>query len=280
METIDPFLKWPGGKRWLVQKYGLQMPSGCKRYMEPFLGSGAVYFYLKPTKAVLSDSNQELINAYKCIRDFPDIIDRRLKYLHKRHGEKLYYKMRNKTPKTDVGKAIRFIYLNRTCFNGIYRVNLKGEFNVPMGSKSIVQYPAGYLDSLSRLLKYATLKVNDFENTIDMAGDGDFLFVDPPYTVKHNNNNFIKYNAHLFSWADQVRLSSAIRRAASRGAHIMLSNADHSSIRMLYCDFGNHNRVDRASVLAADSQNRCRTTELLITTFKTKMGEQVAGEEH
>jgi DNA adenine methylase len=170
-------------------------------------------------------------------------------------------------------RAIRFIYLNRTCFNGIYRVNHKGEFNVPMGSKILVKYPDGCLCSIAAHLSTVSLKVADFEDTLDGTGQGDFVFVDPPYTVMRNNNNFNKYNASLFSWTDQVRLSSAIKRAAARGAEIMLSNADHHCILTLYYDFGHHHRITRSSVLAAESGHRCMTSELLITTYKPQNGE-------
>ncbi len=265
----EPFLKWPGGKRWLVQRYATLFPTTYRRYFEPFLGGGAVFFYLSPPRTVLSDSNPDLINAYKCIRDYPDIIDRRLRSLHAHHDSRLYYRMRAMKPRSDIGRASRFIYLNRTCFNGIYRVNRQGEFNVPMGSKDLVKYPDGYLSLISERLGSASIKVGDFEDTIDSSGKGDFVFVDPPYTVMHNNNNFIKYNSKLFSWTDQIRLASALRRAVSRGAKIMLSNADHISVRTLYCKFGYHHKVDRSSVLAAESARRLRTSELLITTYKT-----------
>lgn len=269
---IEPFLKWPGGKRWLVQRYAVFFPTTYRRYFEPFLGGGAVFFSLSPIRAELSDSNPDLINAYKCVRDYPDIIDRRLRILHAYHGSNLYYRMRAMKPKSDIGRAVRFIYLNRTCFNGIYRVNRQGEFNVPMGSKDLVEYPDGYLSLISERLKSASIKVADFEDIIESSGKGDFVFVDPPYSVMHNNNNFIKYNSRLFSWVDQVRLSSALKRAASRGAQIMLSNADHVSVKTLYCEFGYHHRVDRSSVLAAESAKRCRTSELLITTYRTSDG--------
>ena len=271
---IEPFLKWPGGKRWLAIRYSDLFPMGCRRYIEPFLGGGAVFFHLRPERALLADSNTELVNVYKCLKADPECLDRRLRRLHAQHGESLYYKMRAMAPRSPIGRAVRFLYLNRTCFNGIYRVNRKGKFNVPIGSKKLVQYPEGYLLSVSKCLRNASIKVADFEDTIDEAGAGDFVFADPPYTVMHNNNNFIKYNANLFSWSDQVRLSSALRRAASRGALIMLSNADHSSIRTLYCKFGQHRRVSRSSVLAAESDRRCKTTELLITTYEAANGEQ------
>jgi DNA adenine methylase len=266
---VEPFLKWPGGKRWLVQRYAELFPSEYSRYFEPFLGGGAVFFFLSPVRAVLSDSNHELINTYKCVRNYPDLIDRRLRSLHAHHGSMLYYRMRAMKPKSDIERTIRFIYLNRTCFNGIYRVNKKGEFNVPMGSKDLVEYSDGYLSLISARLGSAFINEADFEDTIDSSDKGDFVFVDPPYSVMHNNNNFIKYNSNLFSWADQVRLSLALKRAVSRGVQIMLSNADHMSVKNLYCDFGYHHKIERSSILAAKSTKRCKTSELLITTYRT-----------
>lgn len=263
----DPFLKWPGGKRWLARQIDTLLPSGYKRYLEPFLGSGAVYFHISPRQAILSDSNNELINAYQCLKNNAEEIDKRLASLQRRHSETLYYRIRAMNPVDPVGRAVRFIYLNRTCFNGIYRVNLKGKFNVPMGSKDRVEYPDNYLKDVAATLKHASIRERDFEKTIDAAVKGDFVYVDPPYTVMHNNNNFVKYNANLFSWKDQIRLAAAIKRAARRGAAIMLSNADHLSVRELYKGFGYHRSVNRASVLAAGSQHRRPTTELIVTSY-------------
>lgn len=263
----EPFLKWPGGKRWLVQQHATLFPSSYRRYLEPFLGGGAVFFHLLPASAVLSDTNPELINAYESLQQFPVLIGRRLRSLQKQHSKELYYRIRATLPTTALERAVRFIYLNRTCFNGIYRVNRNGDFNVPMGSKNLVEYPEGYLQTISNCLSKASLHTADFENIINRADRDDFVFVDPPYTVMHNNNNFIKYNDRLFSWSDQLRLASALMRAASRGVKLMLSNADHHSIRELYREFGNHYRINRSSVLAAEASHRCQTTELLITTY-------------
>jgi DNA adenine methylase len=148
-------------------------------------------------------------------------------------------------------------------------VNLQGEFNVPIGTKAQVEYPLPYLASVADSLCNAVLHACDFEKTIDKAGSGDFVFVDPPYTVMHNNNNFLKYNAPLFSWSDQVRLASAIKRADKRGALLMISNADHRSVRDLYSGFGKHYSVSRSSVLSADPEHRRKTTELLIINYET-----------
>lgn len=273
----EPFLKWPGGKRWLVQRHATFFPSSYRRYLEPFLGGGAVFFHLLPASAVLSDTNPDLINAYECLQQHPVLIDRRLRSLQKQHNGELYYRIRAIAPTDALERAVRFIYLNRTCFNGIYRVNYNGDFNVPIGSKNLVEYPEGYLQGISDCLSKASLQAADFEDTIDGAGKGDFVFIDPPYTVMHNNNNFIKYNDRLFSWSDQLRLASAIKRATSRGAEIMLSNADHHSIRELYREFGNHRRINRSSMLAAEASHRCQTTELLITTYALPNGEQPRG---
>jgi DNA adenine methylase len=266
---LEPFLKWPGGKRWLVHQYASLFPSQYRRYLEPFLGGGAVFFHLTPQRAVLSDTNSDLINAYQCLRKHAKVIEKRLFDLQQKHSKEFYYRVRATRPADTIEQAARFLYLNRTCFNGIYRVNLNGEFNVPIGTKDLVAYPKDYLQGIATCLRHASIRVADFEETIDRAVADDFVFVDPPYTVMHNNNNFLKYNANLFSWADQLRLVSAVKRAARRGAAIMISNADHHSVRELYSNFGTHHRVNRVSVLAADFLHRRKTTELLITSYRS-----------
>lgn len=263
----EPFLKWPGGKRWLVKQYADIFPIDYDRYLEPFLGAGAVFFHLAPRRAVLSDRNCELINLYQCLKRDPQSIEFSLARLQKTHCSSLYYKIRDQQPADPLGRAIRFLYLNRTCFNGIYRVNLRGDFNVPMGSKTIVEFPPDYLNHVAKRLQRASVRYADFEDTLSGAQTGDFVFIDPPYTVMHNQNNFVKYNASLFSWADQVRLAASIKAASRRGAKIMLSNADHPSVRALYRGFGCHYQVARSSILSASASFRRKTTELLVTNF-------------
>lgn len=265
---VDPFLKWAGGKRWLIQQYADFLPNRFNRYIEPFLGSGAVFFYLLPNRAMLSDSNADLIETYLALKEAPQRIYDRLKIFQALHCPAFYRMMRTSKPKGTVKRAARFIYLNRTCFNGLYRVNRLGQFNVPMGSKTTIEFPKGYLDSISAALRHAILRVSDFEAIIDEAEAGDFLYIDPPYSVAHNNNNFIKYNANLFSWDDQIRLALAVRKAAKRGVLVMLSNANHRSVKRLYHKFGSHFDLERASMLASDSEHRGKTTELLITNFE------------
>ncbi len=262
-----PFLKWAGGKRWLIEQYSDVFPKRVNKYIEPFLGSGSVFFHLLPSKALLNDSNVELINTFKALQKEPAKIDEYLDLYQLLHSSHLYYKIRKAMSKDPIKRAAQFIYLNRTCFNGLYRVNKNGIFNVPMGSKQLIAFPYGFLEEISSALRGVTLRCCDFEIIINEAKRGDFIYLDPPYTVRHNNNNFVKYNSNLFSWDDQIRLSTAIREADNRGALIMLSNANHRSIKQLYKNFGTHYSLVRLSNLAGNSKFRGKTTELLITNY-------------
>lgn len=264
---IEPFLKWPGGKRWLVSRHSNLFPKKYKRFFEPFLGGGAVFFSLLPSQSQLSDSNAELVNAYNCVKGSHLEIERGLARYQEQHCADFYYKTREEQPSDPTKRAIRFLYLNRTCFNGIYRVNLHGVFNVPIGTKTAVSFERGYLGTVAVSLKKATIKARDFEKAINEAEKRDFVYVDPPYTVMHNNNGFVKYNSKLFSWPDQARLAKALKSADKRGVLVMLSNADHPSVRALYEGFGKPQVLSRHSVLSGDSSFRRSATELLITNY-------------
>lgn len=269
-DDIRPFLKWAGGKRWLATEIKKLIPTDMSRYVEPFLGGAAVFFAVQPSYALLSDANQELIEAYEGIKqDWQGVWDR-LEWHQKRHCAEHYYLQRSSKETFITTKAARFIYLNRACWNGLYRVNLKGEFNVPKGSKERVIFDYDDFAAIANALSSASLCHSDFEVSIDQCGDGDFLFIDPPYTVKHNMNGFVKYNENLFSWEDQVRLRDCLVRAAERGAEIVVTNADHHSIRNLYKGVGNLRTVRRNSVLSADSRYRGEVTELLIALPKKR----------
>ncbi|WP_156255293.1 DNA adenine methylase [Sandarakinorhabdus oryzae] len=265
--ALAPFLKWAGGKRWFADRYVHLIPRNYGRYVEPFVGSGAMFFALSPSQALLSDLNPDLINCYRAIRAAPDAIAKRLAEHHRLHSKRHYYDTRAAKPDDPIERAAWFIYLNRTCWNGLYRVNRKNEFNVPMGTKTSVLLPSDDFQVTSRTLSVAEILHQDFEVTLDAAEDGDFVFVDPPYTVKHNLNGFIKYNDKIFSWADQVRLRDAVVRAAARGARILVTNANHASIRELYDGIGRQLVVGRASVLAASAAHRVQTEELVIQTW-------------
>lgn len=267
-KIIVPFLKWAGGKRWLVKNYSHIFPQKFNRYIEPFLGSGALFFSLQPKKAILSDLNIDLIEAYNVIKGNPAEIKKLLCNHHEKHHKEYYYSVRSSIPTNSVERAARLIYLNRTCWNALYRVNLKGEFNVPIGTKSSVVLPSDNFDNVASILRHADIYSADFEETINKSKKNDFLFVDPPYTVKHNTNAFVKYNETIFSWDDQIRLMEALISADKRGAKILLTNANHTAIEKLYEGKFRAMAVNRKSVIAASSKNRGTTSELLISNFK------------
>lgn len=263
---VTPFLKWAGGKRWLAQRSFNIFPEKFGKYIEPFLGSGAIFFALRPEDALLTDINEELINAYKAIKRRRNMLTSALERHANNHSDEHFYLMRSLRPLGSVDRAARFIYLNRTCWNGLYRVNQKGEFNVPRGTKNRVLIEDDNFSAVSRALGGAVVKVSDFESSVDQAGEGDLLFLDPPYTVKHNNNGFIKYNDKIFSWEDQLRLNAAVKRASNRRALIVMTNANHESIRDLYQDFCLE-PLPRHSVLSGKVEGRVRTEELLVRNF-------------
>lgn len=265
---VVPFLNWPGGKRWFVCNYADLLLCNHGTYIEPFLGAGSVYFHVQPRQALLGDINADLINAYQVIKDDWQALESSLKYRQRRHrenGDRYYYWLRERTPSSPWQRASRLIYLNRTCFNGIYRVNRRGQFNVPRGSKEKVVNKSDDFEAMSELLAGAQLTAGDFEALVDRAGEGDLVFCDPPYTVRHNYNGFRKYNEVLFSWADQERLAGALLRAARRGAQVLCTNAYHQSVRDLYDrpEF-ELQVVSRYSRISADSASRRYFEELFI----------------
>ena len=261
---MEPFLKWAGGKRWLAPRLSELAPTHFRRYFEPFLGGGAVALELLPTSAFLSDRSADLIQTYQVIQRAPRQLQALLLHHHSKHTASYYYEIRAAIPQCPIEAAGRFIYLNRTCWNGLYRVNRRGEFNVPRGTKTRVLYADEDFDALSRMIRNYEFRCSDFESAVDLAEEGDLLYADPPYTVAHNYNGFLKYNSKIFSWADQVRLEGSLRRAVRRGAVVYVSNADHPSIVDLYRNWPRSERLERHSVIAGAAKARKATTELLM----------------
>lgn len=253
-----PLVKWAGGKRLLLKHIAPLVPN-FGAYYEPFLGGGALFFSLLPHRSVLSDKNAELINAFRQVRDNCEALIRSLQKLS--NSEAIYYRLRDERPRGSLERAVRFLYLTRLSFNGIYRLNLKGKFNVPYGRKGhLSTCDPDHLRRASTSLRSSRILLGDFEEVATKAEDGDLVYFDPPYTVAHGNNGFLKYNAKIFSWADQVRLAELSRRLAVRGVHVIVSNADHASIRNLYSGFGSV-LVSRYSVISASADYRRRITE-------------------
>lgn len=264
---IKPFLKWAGGKRWLVDKHSDLLDVEFDRYIEPFLGSGAVFFSLAPCSSILCDKNEELIEAYSAIKNDWQLVFAYLKKHNSNHSKEYYYKIRSAKFRTPHTRAARFLYLNRTCWNGLYRVNLKGEFNVPMGTKTKVVMDDDDFEKVSENLANSELLAGDFELALEKAGAGDFVFVDPPYTIKHNYNGFVKYNESIFSWQDQERLRDLVSEATTRGAKVIVTNASHDSIRDLYYNIGEITTLNRASVISGKANARGTYDEVVIRCF-------------
>lgn len=258
-----PLIKWPGGKRALARSILEFVPEAFGTYFEPFFGGGAVFFALQPLNAVLSDANEELINAYIHIRDNPEALAHALRSL--KNSECDYYKVRSTAPRTQLRKAARLLYLTRLSFNGIHRVNLRGEFNVPYGYKThLTTIDEEHLHFASSALKGTKLVAGDFEATTRDADKGDVVYFDPPYTVAHGLNGFVKYNERIFSWSDQERLAEHARTLARLGCRVIVSNADHESIHTLYRGFRCH-IIKRPSVIAASSSHRRQITECVFS---------------
>lgn len=262
--SIKPFLKWAGGKRWIVDKSEFKIPDYSGKYIEPFLGGGAVFFHHKPKHGILSDINPKLIQTYQAIKDDWEKVWTHLKAHQRHHSKEYYYSIRSKKMQTPHTSAAQFLYLNRACYNGLYRENLKGEFNVPIGTKSKILMDNDNFELTSAALKHVKLVCCDFAKTINKAKENDFLFIDPPYTVAHNYNGFVKYNQNIFSWSDQIRLRNSIRNAYEKGVKILLTNADHKSIVDLYEGLGEYNRIERHSIIGGGQRYRRGTTEALI----------------
>lgn len=261
---LDPFLKWAGGKRWLARSSSWLLPETYDRYVEPFLGGGAIFFAEQPQTAILSDANARLIATYRALKDDWQAVVRHLEDYAANHSDTFYYEARSTARDEPAAEAARFIYLNRTCWNGLYRVNLKGEFNVPRGTKNKVLMDTDDFAGIAAALGSASLAVSDFEVALGNAKAGDFVFLDPPYTVAHNNNGFLKYNENIFSWTDQERLKEAAVSAAAKGANVLVLNAKHSSIETLYEGVGQHHVVRRHSVISAHSDHRKGVEEIAI----------------
>lgn len=269
MQVIKPLLRWAGGKNWMVKHFNSLFKNfRFNNYHEPFLGGASIFLSIGScNNYFLSDLNNELINTYKTIRDFPEEIIKVLSFY--KNTESDYYKIRGRKPNLPIESAARFIYLNQTSFNGIYRVNLKGEYNVPYGFRKKPFYDPIILREVSNRLRNAHLFCCDFAETITNIVNGDLVYLDPPYTVSHSNNGFIKYNQKLFSLEDQQRLSNYINKLKEIGAFYILSNAFHP---MIYEIFNKNDKIMtlvRASLIGGKNAARGKVKEYLFTNLNS-----------
>lgn len=251
-----PFLRWAGGKRWFTKYLNELNGIEIKNYFEPFLGGGSVFFNLENYEnAFLSDLNAELIETYEVIRDEPMQIIAFLKEF--KNSKEDYYRIRSLKFESKIQRAAKFIFLNQTSFNGIYRVNRKGEFNVPFGNRSkkdIVEEDNLLL--VSKKLSKVTFTCCDFENSLEKINKGDLVFLDPPYTVAHENNGFIQYNQKIFSLDDQYRLAEFVKKIEKKGAFYILTNAKHDAILEIYKELGNPITLKRSSTIGGIGAKR------------------------
>lgn len=260
-----PILRWAGGKGWLLKELHKFLPQTFINYHEPFLGGASVFFYIQPNgKSYLSDTNRELINSYREIRDNVNEVIKTLKKF--KNSKEEYYKIRETKLRTSVKKAAQFIYLNRTGFNGIYRVNALGKYNVPYGFKKYKQlFDFERLRRVSHLLKTTKLTFCDFEISIKNIKEGDLVFLDPPYTVSNTKNCFIKYNEKLFSLEDQKRLANYINEVVERNAFYILTNAHHPLIKELFGKINYPITITRANVIGGKKAKRGIIKEFIFT---------------
>lgn len=281
MLKAKPFVKWAGGKRSIIEKLISLAPEEYKTYYEPFVGGGAMLYELQPKKAVINDYNSELMNVYECIKDenkFANMCSELNKH-ETNHSEEYYYEIRdldrdkkkfNKL--ADYKRAARTIYLNKACFNGLYRVNSKNEFNVPSGKKNKVNtYDGPNLGIIHCLLNFSDIKLlsTDFEECVKTAKKGDFIYFDPPYDS--DTTTFNSYTENGFGKEEQKRLAEVFKDLDKRGCYVMLSNYNTTLIKELYKDY-NFNYVTAQRNIGASSKNRGKVEEVIITNYKNKEG--------
>lgn len=270
-EETYPIVKWVGGKRQLMFELLKIMPKSYNRYFEPFIGGGALFFELQPQNGYISDMNEELINLYSVVRDdVYELIDD----LNKHEVSKEYFlKIRNldRTEKynslSDVKKASRFIYLNRTCFNGMYRVNSQGQFNVPFGNyKNPRIVDAENLMNCSKLLKNTEICCADFSEILNKVQKGDFVYFDPPYVPLNETSSFTSYTKDGFDLDMQFKLREVCEELDSMGVMFMLSNSDTKLVNELYSSY-EIKKVFASRAINANGNGRGKITEVLVRNY-------------
>ena len=274
-----PFVKWAGGKRQIIDKLKKYVPEEFDTYYEPFVGGGALLFELSPKHAVINDSNEELMNVYRCLCDeekFKKMCNV-LNHYETSHSEEFFYEVRNKDRSknaynrlSDYTRAARTIYLNKACFNGLYRVNSKNEFNVPFGKKLKVNtYEGSNLITVSNYLTMNDIKILsvDFEEAVKDAKKGDFIYFDPPYDS--DTSTFNSYTEEGFNKDEQRRLASVFKELDKRGCYVMLSNHNTLLVNELYKGYYFH-IIEAKRNINANGKKRGKVEELIITNYENK----------
>lgn len=273
METINinkdpkPFLRWAGGKRWLLKHLDeLVKIDNYNNYHEPFIGGGSVFFKFSPKNAFISDSNEWLIETYNAIKEDAEIVVEYLKCF--KNTKEDYYNIRQQKFRNTNKRAAQFIYLNQMSFNGIFRVNLEGKYNVPYGNRINYHFDYDNIINASNSLKNTNIISQNFIDSLDSVRQGDLVFLDPPYTITHNNNGFIQYNQKIFSLEDQYRLSSMIDEIKNRDAFYILTNAAHIKVKEIFTKENDRLiELSRASLVGGKNAKRETYSEYLFTNI-------------
>ena len=277
IKQVPAFIKWAGGKKQLLEQFKPLFPEKINRFFDTFVGGGAISFFIiknyKPKEIFISDINEELINTYNIIKNDVENLIKELKKLKQLHSEETFYKIRAEDPKllSLLTRASRFIYLNKTCFNGLYRVNLKGQFNVPFNkSKNPLICPEEDLREISKLLKNAKMEVKQFYEIEKEVKKGDFIYFDPPY-YPLKRESFTTYTKEVFLEKEQERLSKLFKDLDKKGAKVMLSNSDTKFIRELYKDYKDKIKVVKANrMINCDGKGRGKINEVVVTNYEVK----------
>lgn len=269
-ERLRPILKWAGGKRSLVPRILRELPARIHTYYEPFVGGAAVFLALAEAgrfeRAVITDKNAELVNLYRVVQGDVDKLLGKLQALQARTSEAEYYEIRASRPRADVDRAARFIYLNKTGYNGLYRVNSSGGFNVPYGryKRPKIHDPAR-LRAMAQALRGVKIETSDFEDSCRAAKPGDAIYLDPPYLPVSKTASFAAYHAEAFGLTEHQRLARAFARLAERGVCAVLSNSDTPQTRELYRSFKPAGVQVRRPINSVASR-RGAVSELLVIT--------------
>ena len=266
-KQAKPFLRWVGGKKWLLKKLESMVNiDQFNSYHEPFVGGGSVFFNFAPKTAFISDSNEWLIDTYNSIKENPHEI---IKYLEKfKKDKEHYYKIRKINYTNKFKRSAQFIYLNQMSFNGIFRVNLSGKYNVPYGNREKYNFDYKNIISVSSVLQNTKISHSDFSKTIDNVKEGDLVFLDPPYTITHNLNGFVQYNQKIFSLEDQYKLAEMIQEIKRKEAYYILTNAAHKKVKEIFDDTDTLLEISRASVIGGKGAKRGKYSEYLFTNIK------------
>ena len=268
LSDAKPFLKWAGGKGRLLGKLNKFFPKNYNRYFEPFIGGGAIFFHLNPEKAIINDLNEELVNLYKIIKDIPEELMEELNKLQNKVSDKDFFlKMRSKKPKKELEKAVRMVFLNRTCYNGMYRVNSKGEFNVPFGDMGNPKlYQKKNILACSHTLKKTTILNGDYKKLNRRIRENDFVYLDPPYVPHSETAHFTSYTSEKFGKEQQLELLTFCEKIDKKGGLFMLSNSYNEYTEELYQKF-NINTIKAARSVAAKSESRAEIKEIVVTNY-------------